>query len=397
MIDFSEYEVLVDYPATSGGKMINSATFFTPAEFKGFQTHLMYESLYDGKMPTFVAEFNFSECDSAKTNDRIHKRLRALLGNQVLWHGVSTSQYVASKDDPDDKDREDTQFLIAYKDGFMVHTEFSISDYSNTKVAIFSTDQKQYEDAIKILRVIGRNLPTLKKDRTNNFYMVTHNGRTLDLAEFKINRKKFPTFDIDGSYNDDFKEVASRIEDFINNEEETGIVLLHGCPGSGKTTFIRYLLSKTSSKRIIYLPPDLATELSSPSFFNFIRQYDNSVLLIEDAENILRSREGGGNQSIANLLNMSDGIMGDALKIQIICTFNAPFSDIDEALKRPGRLITSYHFDKLSAAKTKAMVKRLYGDEVEPENYSMTLAEIYTMGKDKLVREGKKKTRMGFV
>lgn len=218
-----------------------------------------------------------------------------------------------------------------------------------------------------------------ENSHTNKFYMITHDGHGLDLLEYDITQSKINNFDINLLYNDDFVEVDEKIKRELNaTNGMNGIVLLHGIYGSGKTTYIRHLISNLN-KRVIYMPPDMASQLASPAFFNFIRGYPNSILVIEDAETILKRRIEGGSAAISNLLNLSDGIMGDALKIKVICTFNADIDEIDEALLRPGRLIANYYFDVLDKNKTANFVKNLYGDDVEPLKPTMTVAEIYNM------------------
>ncbi|CAF4653286.1 unnamed protein product, partial [Rotaria magnacalcarata] len=69
----------------------------------------------------------------------------------------------------------------------------------------------------------------------------------------------------------------------------------------------------------------------------------NSLLIIEDAEGSL-SRLRTSNQSVANLLNLSDGLLSDGIQVQILATFNSPLISLDAALLRPGRLVAQYCF-----------------------------------------------------
>ncbi|CAF5125687.1 unnamed protein product, partial [Rotaria sp. Silwood1] len=74
-------------------------------------------------------------------------------------------------------------------------------------------------------------------------------------------------------------------------------------------------------------------------------RYPNSILIVEDAENIIRDRTQdtfAPNQAVANLLNLSDGLLGDAMHQQIICTFNCDVRSIDAALLRDGRLVIEH-------------------------------------------------------
>ena len=57
---------------------------------------------------------------------------------------------------------------------------------------------------------------------------------------------------------------------------------------------------------MIYVPPDMAKEISSPSFLPFLMKYQDAVLIIEDAENIVKDRSETlvPTQAVANLLNL---------------------------------------------------------------------------------------------
>ena len=50
----------------------------------------------------------------------------------------------------------------------------------------------------------------------------------------------------------------------------------------------------------------MAKEISSPEFLPFLMQYQNSILIIEDAENIIKDRNETlvPSQAVANLLNL---------------------------------------------------------------------------------------------
>lgn len=123
----------------------------------------------------------------------------------------------------------------------------------------------------------------------------------------------------------------------------------------------------------------MAKDLSKPAFLAFLLGQPNSVLIIEDAENIIRDRNSlafDATQAVANLLNLSDGLLGDAMHMQIIATFNCDLSAIDKALLRQGRLIANYEFGKLSVENAKILSDKL-GFGTEHISGAMTLAEIY--------------------
>ena len=71
-------------------------------------------------------------------------------------------------------------------------------------------------------------------------------------------------------------------------------------------------------------------------FINFFEDITSNILLIEDADTYVKSRESG-NELIKRFLNVADGISSDVNK-KIVFSTNLPnIKDIDSALIRPGR------------------------------------------------------------
>ena len=152
----------------------------------------------------------------------------------------------------------------------------------------------------------------------------------------------------------------------------------------GKTHYVRYLIEDIREKKLIYVPPNMISDISKPEFLAFLLRYPNSILIIEDAENIIHDRNKitlDASQAVANLLNLSDGLLSDAIHMQIIATFNCDLTMIDKALLRKGRLIADYEFGKLDVENAKVLSSKL---GFNPRNIttSMTLAEIYNQNKE---------------
>lgn len=209
-----------------------------------------------------------------------------------------------------------------------------------------------------------------KRRKPLEINLVIRNNEGLILRGMEIKRSKL---NIDMYYEDDFKQVDEQICNRLNKNKDKGIVLLHGLPGTGKTTYLRYLVGKIK-KRILFLSPSAATNLMDPEFVQLIINNPNTVLVIEDAENIIMDRKVNGNASVSNLLNISDGLLADFLNVQIICTFNSSIALVDEALLRKGRLIARYEFGKLSVAKAQRLSD--YLGFQSKLNKPMTIAEI---------------------
>ena len=183
-----------------------------------------------------------------------------------------------------------------------------------------------------------------------------------------------PKLNIEDNYNDDFLPIHKTITERLNKNKDKGLVLLHGKPGTGKTSYIRYLIS-SAKKRVIFLPPNMATSITSPNLLAVLIDNPNSIFVIEDAENIIIDREQNGASPVSALLNISDGLLSDCLNIQIICSFNTDLSRVDSALLRKGRLIAKYEFKELETQKAQNLSDKL-GFQTEI-NKPMTLTDIY--------------------
>ena len=169
--------------------------------------------------------------------------------------------------------------------------------------------------------------------------------------------------------------LLNRLIDRLTNSNK-GLFLFHGVPGSGKTQYLRYLISMLSEeKTIIYVPSSMMYNIADPEFVSFIGGFKDTLLLLEDAENILANTVDDRSQAVSNILNMTDGLLNDYMDIQIIATFNTDAKLIDNALKRAGRLQISYKFNKLSKTDANILAKEL--GLTKTFESGATLAEIY--------------------
>jgi hypothetical protein len=208
------------------------------------------------------------------------------------------------------------------------------------------------------------------KEEDFEINIISLNGNGLDLKPLAI---KPTALDIDLYYNDDFKIVHKTIRERLEKENDKGIILLHGLPGTGKTTYLRHLIG-SMKKKVLFVSPAVAGNLVNPEFIDLLIDNSNAVLVIEDAENIIMDRKYNSNSSVSNLLNISDGLLSDCLNVQIICTFNSSLNLIDSALLRKGRLIAKYEFGKLDITKARKLSEHL-GIQQHIDK-AMTLAEI---------------------
>jgi hypothetical protein len=265
--------------------------------------------------------------------------------------------------------------------------------YMDNDEAVFFYDKELEKDKENIFNTLiallrGHIAPGISK---NKIFVVYQSQHGFEKTGFDVKKIKV---DLEQNYNDNFPAISEEIIAGLNDKKKSNLVILSGEPGVGKTTYIRYLTSKIK-KNIIFIAPDMVNHITDPSFIPFLIKNNDTVLIIEDGEPALQSRDGSGRTgAVSNILNLTDGLLSDCLNISIVVTFNMEGKDIDKALLRKGRLLKNYKFEKLTIDKSKKLLEKEgkgYVDVKEP----MTLADIYFYEADNNSEEFKRK-KVGF-
>lgn len=318
--------------------------------------------------------------------------LKSIIPNVQLinkQHTVSAS--TTSEEDSYETYEQDGKVEYFIKDGSSFFRVFcndnKIFSIDQNCITCYCLDNTAGSDLCKLL---WDKLPKMKEEpKEATVKLICYSQGDYYTMDSKI--KKID-INIEENYNDDFIPVYKDICDFLD-QRESGLILLHGKVGTGKTNFIRFLCS-SRPKDYIVVPTSMASRLSDPDFISFMIDHRDSIFVLEDCEQLLMDRsENMFNGAISNILNMSDGLLSDIMNIKFICTFNADIEKIDSALLRKGRCYAKYEFKELTEDKVENLNKKhdLRIEKIKP----MTLAEIYNSEKTEY-SEIKKRKKIGF-
>ena len=274
----------------------------------------------------------------------------------------------------------------------------------------FSQDSS--EKALEIAQKIEKFFKDFREDILNNDkemhikLLYNDNGRVNWRYLNIIPRDSLKN--IEDNYSKEFNNfVPEKMDEFIKGDSG-GIVIFRGEPGTGKSSYCKHLIMKYSNEAD-FLIVSQDTILSNPEGFRTFLisggidtvcsdKPKKQIFLIEDCEKLLVERDSvSGNSTsiiLSDILNYSDGIVGDLVQSKFIFTFNTNLSKVDKALLRKGRMKLNYEFKKLKGEDLDNLLNKLGKTVSEDTKRSgMSLADIYNLEEESYIED---KRRIGF-
>lgn len=229
--------------------------------------------------------------------------------------------------------------------------------------------------AVKLSQVIKKYYDEVpRKIEYQMSFVINANGLTLTTKTRESDLLFTDENYVNKYYNNNVEGFHKKLLSNLKEKGGRGLYLIHGIPGSGKTTYIEYLTYWLSleGRNVVYLPADNIGFFSDPTFSGFALDYlKDAIIIIEDAEEVLVSK-GVRNTATSSLLQLTDGFLSKFINCTVIATFNTKVDDIDSALKRKGRLQGTIEIGELEQEKIDALKK-----EFNLTSDGKTLADLF--------------------
>ena len=211
-------------------------------------------------------------------------------------------------------------------------------------ITIYYSSSEDADEVNEIIKSVSEYQVIDDSEEGHNLNVVSLSNNSIELEEIK-----YDDIDIDNIEEYYSKQTFKDLSKWLkkSKKQQSGLSILYGKRGTGKSSAIKYLATKLD-RNLIFVPNNLVDlTINSSDFSKFLRKHENPILILDDCEMIFNEFFTKSNIIANNLMQLVDGLLSN--KLSIITIFNVEDkSEIDHNLIECNNLIDIVEFTDLS-------------------------------------------------
>jgi len=239
------------------------------------------------------------------------------------------------------------------------------SDKSNTRISIYSASVHNLAEITKEIREAAPVNPAINTVRISQYALV---GGRIDskTISWEISDRRTVVHELYPEI-----DIEKLCKAFMKSNDS--ILILSGEPGTGKTTFVKYLVNQWHKDNLgnSFIYANNLDVINKSEFWTTISGENDSLLILDDISyDMMRPLgEDKTNIFVNSLLAYCDGVVDENAKV--IITTNQTTENIDPALLRAGRAFDAIHLTYLNGEEARAIWRDIFNrtDELPAQAY----------------------------